>query len=51
MNDDETRANINVLSGILTNGLSVQTIKAYASDRAATGTGGAVTFKDLEQTR
>jgi hypothetical protein len=39
MNDDEyMRANIHALSGIRTHGLNVQGIKAYASDRVATGT-------------
>jgi hypothetical protein len=33
------RTNVHALSGIQTHGLSVQVIKAYASDRAATGTG------------
>jgi hypothetical protein len=38
-NDDEQmRTNIHALSGIWTHGLSIQVIKAYASDRAATGT-------------
>jgi hypothetical protein len=37
--DDEwTRINIHALSGIWTRGLSVQAIKAYTLDRAATGT-------------
>jgi hypothetical protein len=40
VNDDEqTRTNINALNGILTHGLSVQTVKAYASDRMATESG------------
>jgi hypothetical protein len=40
VNDDEkTRTNILALNGIQTHGLSVQAIEAYASDRAATGTG------------
>jgi hypothetical protein len=37
--DDQTKTNIHALSGIRTHGLSVQAIKAYSSDRAATGTG------------
>jgi hypothetical protein len=40
VNDDEqTKTNIHALSGIRTHSTSVQAIKAYASDRAATGTG------------
>jgi hypothetical protein len=39
MNEDEcTRTNIHALSGIRAHGLNVQAIKAYVSDRAATGT-------------
>jgi hypothetical protein len=39
VNDDEqTRTNIHALSGIWTHSLSIQTIKAYASERVATGT-------------
>jgi hypothetical protein len=37
--DEQTRTNIHALSGIQTHGLSIQAIKAYASDRAAIGTG------------
>jgi hypothetical protein len=33
------RTNIDALNGIRTHGLSVKVIKAYASDRAAAGTG------------
>jgi hypothetical protein len=33
------RTNIHALSGILTNGLSVQAIKTYASEGTTTGTG------------
>jgi hypothetical protein len=41
MNDDdkETRTNIHALIGIRTQGLSVDAIETYASERAATGTG------------
>jgi hypothetical protein len=40
VNDHEQkRTNIRALSGIRTHGFSVQAIKAYASDREATGTG------------
>jgi hypothetical protein len=40
VNDDEKmRTNIHTLSGIQTHSLSVQAIKAYASDGMATGTG------------
>jgi hypothetical protein len=40
VNDDEyTRTNIHAISGIRIHGLSVQAIKAYASDRAVSGTG------------
>jgi hypothetical protein len=39
-NDDEqTRTNIHALSGIRIHSLSVQAIKAYASDRKSTVTG------------
>jgi hypothetical protein len=38
-NDEQTRTNIHALSWILTHGLSIQAIKACASDHAATGTG------------
>jgi hypothetical protein len=37
--DEQTRTNTHALSGIRTHGLSAQTIKAYASHRAATGVG------------
>jgi hypothetical protein len=37
--DEQTRTNIHALSGIQTHSLSIQAIKAYASDRAAIGTG------------
>jgi len=37
-NDEWTRININALSGIRTHDLSVQAIKGFTSDRAATGT-------------
>jgi hypothetical protein len=37
--DEHARTNIHALSAIRTHGLSVQAIKAYVSDRAATGTG------------
>jgi hypothetical protein len=36
------RTNIHALNGIQTHGLSVQAIKAYASERVATGTGSTV---------
>jgi hypothetical protein len=40
LNDDElTRINIHALSGIRTHSLSIQAIKNYATDLAATGTG------------
>jgi hypothetical protein len=41
VNDDDewTRTSIYALSGIRTHDLSLQAIKAYASDLAATGTG------------
>jgi hypothetical protein len=42
MNDDDdeqTRTNNHTLSGIRTHSLRVQAIKAYTSDRMATGTG------------
>jgi hypothetical protein len=39
IDDDYTRTNIHALTGIRTDGLSGQAIKAYATDRAATGTG------------
>jgi hypothetical protein len=35
--DEQTRANIHALSGIRTHDLSVQAIKAYASDSVVTG--------------
>jgi len=39
-NDNEQTTNIHAFpSGIQTHGLSIQAIKVYASDRAATGTG------------
>jgi hypothetical protein len=37
--DEQMRTNIHALSGVRTHGLCFQAIKAYASDRAATGTG------------
>jgi hypothetical protein len=37
--DEQTGAKIQALSGILTHSLSVQVIKAYASDRVATSIG------------
>jgi hypothetical protein len=36
-NDEQMRTNIHSLSGIWTHGLSVQAIKDYISDHAATG--------------
>jgi hypothetical protein len=38
-NYEQTRTYINALIGILTSDHSIQAIKAYASDRTATGTG------------
>jgi hypothetical protein len=37
--DDELTTNIHALSGLRVQGLCVQAITAYASDREATGTG------------
>jgi hypothetical protein len=37
--DEQTRTNIHALSEIGIHSLSVQAINAYASDRAASGTG------------
>jgi hypothetical protein len=37
--DEHTKANIHALIGIRTHGVSVQAIKAYASDCKATWTG------------
>jgi hypothetical protein len=37
--DEQTRKIIHALSGINTLGLRAEVIKAYATDRAATGTG------------
>jgi hypothetical protein len=37
--DEQTRTSIHTLSEIRTHSLSIQAIKAYASDRMATGTG------------
>jgi hypothetical protein len=36
---EQTRKNIHAVGGIQTHGLCVQTIKAYASERATTETG------------
>jgi hypothetical protein len=43
--DEQTMTNIHALSGIQTHSLSVQVIKAYASDRVANGTGSFFTFE------
>jgi hypothetical protein len=47
--DEQTMTNIHALSGIQTHSLRVQVIKAYASDRVATGTGSFFIFQLLYQ--
>jgi hypothetical protein len=44
------KTNIQAVSGILTHVLSVQALKAYASDHAATGTGASTTLNTKIQT-
>jgi hypothetical protein len=48
-NDDDEyrRKNIHVLRAIRTHGLSFQTIRAYTSDHATTGTGNTFSFNFL----